>query len=140
MPDTSCPLFLTRPTRRSSKSSIATALPIAILFLLLCLPAVAQQPPSGKTSHAAKQLNQAEKTEKESLPPEPRVERLHHEDTGSRMEELRIEGQSKSVRVQPKTVRIAPYEVDTRPENGSLIHQDSNPTGKTNRSWRLLQF
>lgn len=71
---------------------------------------------------------------------EPKVERIHHEDSGSRIDELRIEGQTRSVEVQPKAVPLAPYQVDTRPENGSLIHQDSNRTGKTNRSWRLFRF
>lgn len=71
---------------------------------------------------------------------EAKVERMHHEDSGSRIEEVRIEGQSKSVKVQPKTIKIKPYQVDTQPENGSLINQGSNRTGKTNRSWSVFKF
>lgn len=141
MPDISNPSFSSLSEchcRTPSGTSATAALFLTtLLYLLPCLPAAAQQPLPDDTTHRSGASVQAEG---KTLRPEPKVEYLHHEDTGSRMEELRVEGRSKSVRVQPKSVRIAPYEVNTRPENGSLIHQDSNPSGKTNRSWRLLQF
>lgn len=136
----SATLHPTPATPRTARQSAAALLPGAVLCLTLGLavnlPATAQQKATEATTATAE--HDAENRTKPAL--EAKVERIQHEDSGSRIDELRIEGQTRNVQVQPKTIPLAPYHVDTRPENGSLIHQDSNPTGKTNRSWKLLRF
>lgn len=69
---------------------------------------------------------------------EPRVERIVIEDEGSRIKEVRVQGETQSVEVQSKSANIRPYQVDTQSENGSLA--DRKRTGTTNRSWRLFSF
>lgn len=67
-----------------------------------------------------------------------RIERIQVEDSGSRIDELRIGGQTRSITVQPKAP-VPPYDVQpadmTRPDNRS-----DNPSGAGRRTWKILQF
>lgn len=70
-----------------------------------------------------------------------RIERIRHEDGGSRIDELRVGGQTQSITVQPKAdvpeYGIAPPAMArTRPGD----HRDglSNATGQ--RFWNLFRF
>lgn len=75
-----------------------------------------------------------------STRPDPSIERIRTEDAGSRIDELRVGGETKSITVQPKTGTNAPaYEV--RPENGRGS-APSNSSGDTNgsRVWNVLKF
>lgn len=68
---------------------------------------------------------------------EPRIERIQHEDALTRVDELRVAGQTRSITVQPKNGAPA-YEV--APATGG---EDPNTTrnGSTGKSrWRLLDF
>ena len=56
-------------------------------------PPAAQAAPSGNDRH-----NQ-------------RIERIHHEDKGSQINELRVGGETKNITVQPKTGNFPAYEV-----------------------------
>ena len=70
-----------------------------------------------------------------------RIERIQHEDAGSRIDELRVGGQTQSITVQPKA-EVPEYGIDppamgrSRPGD----HRDglSNATGQ--RFWNLLRF
>ena len=63
----------------------------------------------------------------------------HHEDAGSRIEELRIGGQTRSIEVQTKSgvpaYQVTPIE-PSRPTEGT--GQGASPEGKS--SWRILKF
>ncbi|WP_066259257.1 hypothetical protein [Hydrogenophaga flava] len=64
------------------------------------------------------------------------IERITHEDAGSRIDEVRIGGQTRSIDVQPKNGAPA-YEI--APQSGSDLPTEGQ--GSSGRSrWRLLSF
>ncbi|MGI9219395.1 MAG: hypothetical protein ACR2JA_20690 [Hydrogenophaga sp.] len=68
---------------------------------------------------------------------EPRIERIQHEDALTRVDELRVAGQTRSITVQPKNGAPA---YDVAPATGG---EDPNAArnGSTGKSrWRLLDF
>ena len=70
---------------------------------------------------------------------EQRTQRIHVEDGGSRVDELRVGGQTKIITVQPKVGDVPAYEVQpsdgvrNRPRNGAETNTGS-------RVWNLKQF
>lgn len=93
----------------------------------LALPALAQTPPTPATLQDPEPLS-------------PRVERITHEDKLSRIEELRVGGQTLSIEVQPKNgapaYDIAPQRSGDSTSNGP--NQRSGNAGKS--TWRVLNF
>lgn len=71
---------------------------------------------------------------------EPRVERITHEDGLSRIEELRVGGQTRSIDVQPKhgapAYQVAPSRGGDAP--GESPGQRTGNSGKS--SWPVLRF
>ncbi|MFC3683439.1 hypothetical protein [Hydrogenophaga luteola] len=64
------------------------------------------------------------------------IERITHEDAGSRIDEVRIGGQTRSIDVQPKNGAPA-YEI--APQSGADLPTEGQ--GSSGRSrWRLLSF
>lgn len=84
-----------------------------------------------------------------AAPPEPlvaeqparnvdeKIERIQHEDAGSRIDELRVGGQTRSITVQPKNGAPA-YEVAPARGGEDLSTGSSANTGRSR--WRLLNF
>ena len=70
--------------------------------------------------------------------PDQRIERIRHEDEGSRIDELRVGGETRQITVQPKGGMPA-YEVN--PDNAS---QQPGKTGNEGaagrRGWKILGF
>jgi len=67
-----------------------------------------------------------------------RIERITHEDKLSRIDELRVGGQTRSISVQPKNGAPG-YEITPAPGGADL----SDPQGKGNTGksrWRILNF
>lgn len=96
--------------------------------LWLALSATAQTPASPPEAAAP------------PLPLAPRVERITHEDALSRIDELRVGGQTQRIDVQPKNGAPA-YQI--QPEHGQPAGLDgaTQPTGNAGRSsWRILSF
>jgi hypothetical protein len=81
----------------------------------------------------------------ESQPLEPRknqkVERIHHEDSGSTIDEVRYGGQTQSITVQPKA-NVPEYEIQptdlARSRPGD--HRDGIGAAKGQRVWNLFRF
>jgi hypothetical protein len=80
----------------------------------------------------------------DSPPLEPRknqkVERIHHEDAGSIIDEVRYGGQTQSITVQPKA-NVPEYEIQpTDLARNRPTYRDgaSNPQGQ--RVWNLFRF
>lgn len=67
------------------------------------------------------------------------IERIRTEDAGSRIDELRVGGETQQITVQPKT-SVPSYEV--RPAEGARGAAPANSSGDTNgaRVWNLLKF
>jgi hypothetical protein len=70
-----------------------------------------------------------------------RIERITHEDSLSRIEELRVGGQTQSIEVQPKNGAPA-YQITTEqglaPARGDVAGQRTGNAGRS--SWRILSF
>ncbi len=75
--------------------------------------------------------------------PSPKVERISHEDAGSRVDELRVGGQTRQIDVHTKTA-LPGYQI--RPDSGahgpaSAAGQRSGLAGSPGRaSWKLTDF
>jgi hypothetical protein len=105
-----------------------TLRPIAALALGLCfaLPALAQVAPV--------------EAPREPASPRDRIERITNEDKLTRIEEVRVGGQTQSIDVQPKNGAPA-YQI--QPDNGNAGAGDTGGkrTGNAGRSsWRILNF
>ena len=116
------------------------------LFLLALAtgPALAQtsaQNPVQPTQQEREQLlNQEQKQDQQREGRRnQRTERIRIEDEGSRVDELRIGGQTQSITVQPKVGNLPAYEVQpsdgvrNRPRNGA-------ETDTGSRVWNLKKF
>ncbi len=66
---------------------------------------------------------------------EQKTERITHEDAGSRIEELRVGGQTRSIEVHTNT-NVPGYRVE--PIDPSRAQDGKTGTGKS--SWRVLNF
>lgn len=62
-----------------------------------------------------------------------RIERIRVEDEGSRVDELRVGGETKNITVQPKVGNLPAYEVQPQSTEGA-----DGTNGR--RVWRALQF
>ena len=110
-----------------------------MLLALASAPALAQN-----TSQNANQGNtdgreQLSKQEQPANRLNQRTERIRVEDGGSRIDELRVGGQTQSITVQPKGGTLPEYEVQSsdgvrnRPRNGA-----ESTTGA--RVWNVMKF
>ncbi len=100
---------------------------LAVLAFGLCtaLPALAQVAP-------------ADNAPREPVSPRDRIERITHEDKLTRIDELRVGGQTQSIDVTPKNGAPA-YQI--QPDNGSSSDTGGKRTGNAGRSsWRILNF
>ncbi|WP_439115004.1 hypothetical protein [Hydrogenophaga sp.] len=74
------------------------------------------------------------------LPLTPRVERITHEDALSRIDELRVGGQTQRIDVQPKNGAPA-YQIQPGQGQPAGLDSATQPTGSAGRSsWRILSF
>lgn len=72
--------------------------------------------------------------------PNERIERIRHEDAGSRIDELRVGGQTRNITVQPKNGAPS-YEVAPARGGEDMSDANSGSSATTGRSrWRLLTF
>ena len=72
---------------------------------------------------------------------EPRVQRIVHEDEGSRIEELRVRGATQRITVQPKVGTAKGYEIvvgDGSRDLGEGVNTSRGAAGK--RVWNVLSF
>ena len=72
--------------------------------------------------------------------PDSNIERIRTEDAGSRIDELRVGGETQSITVQPKTGNAPAYEVK---QSESARGNPPNPaSGETNgsRVWNVFKF
>lgn len=92
------------------------------------------------TPFALAQTPDLEAPPAESPPAErsERIERITHEDGLSRIDELRVGGETRSIQVQPKNGAPG-YEIAPVPGGADL--SDSNKKGSSGKSrWRIFNF
>lgn len=75
------------------------------------------------------------------LAPQQRIERIHHEDAGSTIDELRYGGETQSITVQPKA-NVPPYEI--QPNDGThgepAVRGGPGPAPAGQRVWKVLSY
>ena len=102
--------------------------------LAAILPATAQTaPPDSKpATAAAATLN---------TPTDSRIERIHIEDSGSRIDELRVGGETRTITVTPKS-GMPPYEVAPTTANRGPATTERSSAGAAGgtRTWKILGF
>lgn len=102
--------------------------PIAPLVLLLAGAASAQTPAAAPTPAESKKSV------------EQRAERLVHSDSGSRVEELRVGGETRRIEVETRGAlpgyQVAPQTGNQAPDSG--LGERAGGAGRS--SWRLLNF
>ncbi|MES2976783.1 MAG: hypothetical protein V4731_00045 [Pseudomonadota bacterium] len=99
---------------------------LPVLALLLSTLALAQPAPPATAPEA-----------KGASRPDQTVERIRTEDAGSRIDELRIGGQTRSITVQPKA-EVPAYEVKPA---GATRPDEAGNTGTTGpRIWNIFRF
>jgi hypothetical protein len=106
---------------------------------LACAPVLAQTAAPAPAAAPAQALPPG--TNPISSRPEPAIQRIRTEDAGSRIDEVRVGGETQSITVQPKT-NVPAYEVlpsDTTKGGGTgPSTSGAGSTGK--RVWNVLKF
>ncbi|MCU0926516.1 MAG: hypothetical protein MUF44_10920 [Hydrogenophaga sp.] len=97
------------------------------LSMALALPALAQTGPAPLPAAEAPAAQ----------PGDQRIERIRHEDALTRVDELRVGGQTRSITVSPKTGAPA-YEIAPLPGADSPADARNGSAGKSR--WRILNF
>lgn len=112
------------------------------LALGLAAPVWAQQP-AAEAAAPAPAATAPAVAEGSSNQPNDRhnqkAERIHVEDAGSRIDEMRIGGQTQSIHVQPKVGNMPAYEV--KPTDGARSRPDGfGETQSKKRVWNIGNF
>ena len=117
--------------RHAYNAGMKTALRHLLVAAFAALPlaaAVAQTPASAEAAAREKKAR-----------PDKKIERIHTEDAGTRIDELRVGGETQQITVQPKTGGAA-YEV--KPAEGARGTAPAAASNETNgsRVWNVLKF
>jgi hypothetical protein len=106
---------------------------IILTAFLAASPVLAQEPgettPPTNTSAQGQPQSQSPTGDKSNQ----RIERIRVEDGGSRIDELRVGGETKNITVQPKVGNLPAYEVQPTNQEGT-----DGTNGR--RVWRAMQF
>ncbi|MBT9440636.1 MAG: hypothetical protein IV087_02080 [Acidovorax sp.] len=116
------------------------------LYLLLLLgiasgTALAQNPSQNAPQDTTDKREALSNQEQSAGRTNQRTERIQVEDAGSRVDELRVGGQTQTISVQPKTGNMPGYEVQS--PDGARSRAGSNSGAETTtapRVWNVLKF
>ena len=119
------------PVSHAYNAGMKTALRLLLVAALAALPlaaAVAQTPTPAEAAIREKPAR-----------PDKKIERIRTEDAGTRIDELRVGGETQQITVQPKTGGAA-YEV--KPPEGARGTAPAATSNDTNgsRVWNVLKF
>lgn len=112
------------------------AAPLLLLLSLAASPLLAQNPP-GNAVQAAPDASEP-RTAPQGDKNNQRVERIRVEDEGSRVDEVRIGGQTRSITVTPKVSDMPAYEVQPSEGVRNRSRSSSDTTGP--RVWNIRKF
>ena len=117
------------------------AVPLLLLLGLACGFALAQNPSPNAPQGTAEKREALSEPEQLGGRGNQRTERIQIEDAGSRVDELRVGGQTQTISVQPKAGNLPSYEVQS--PDGARSRAGSNSGAETNtgpRVWNVLKF
>jgi len=106
---------------------------------LACAPVLAQTAAPAPAAAPAQALPPG--TNPISSRPEPAIQRIRTEDAGSRIDEVRVGGETQSITVQPKT-NVPAYEVQPSDatKGGGTAPPTSGAGSTGKRVWNVLKF
>lgn len=102
---------------------------LAACLLAALSPLHAQTPPAAPADQAGAEAPRSR--------PDSKIERIHIEDSGARVDELRVGGQTQTITVTPKDSAMPSYEV--LPTDPGRSRQ-SEPGNVGPRVWNVLKF
>lgn len=106
---------------------------IILTSFLAVAPVLAQGTSEISPQPAPQAPAQLQNTEQQGDKNNQRIERIRVEDGGSRIDELRVGGETKSITVQPKVGNLPAYEVQP-------VNTEGTDGTNGRRVWRALQF
>ena len=110
---------------------------ITLLLSLIASPLLAQTPPAAAVATPDASVP-ATRTATPGDKNNQRVERIRVEDEGSRVDEVRVGGQTQSITVTPKVGDMPAYEVQPNEGVRNRSRSSSDTTGP--RVWNMLKF
>ena len=136
---TLCPVRKHRATTYNrSMRAITTSFIAQALALVLAAPALAQQTAAPAEQPAAQPADPADAAPANDKYNQ-KAEYIRVEDAGSRIDEVRIGGQTQSIHVQPKVGNMPAYEV--KPTDGARSRPDGfGETQNKKRVWNIGNF
>jgi len=114
---------------------------LLLLLGLACGSALAQTSGQNATQPLPDKREQLSEPEQLGGRANQRTERIQIEDAGSRVDELRVGGQTQTISVQPKAGSLPGYEVQS--PDGARSRAGSNSGAETTtapRVWNVLKF
>ena len=129
------------PTAPPAYNRAMRALHPLLLLALATAPAFAQNTSQNATKGNTVEREQLSKQEQKATRQDQRTERIRVEDGGSRVDELRVGGQTQSINVQPKGSDMPAYEVKS--PDAARSRSGSNSGAETNtapRVWNVMKF
>ena len=112
------------------------AAPLLLLLSLAASPLLAQTPPAASAAPEAAEASESRGTTADRN--NQRVERIRVEDEGTRVDELRVGGQTRSITVTPKVSEMPAYEVQPTEGVRNRSRSSSDTTGP--RVWNIRTF
>lgn len=110
-----------------------------LLLAFATAPALAQNTSQNAPQSPADGREQLSNQEQNAPHQNQRTERIRVEDGGSRVDELRIGGQTQSITVQPKVGDLPAYEV--QPSDGVRNRSQNGAEATTgSRVWNVMKF
>jgi hypothetical protein len=112
---------------------------LAATAVLACAPVLAQTAAPAPAAAPAQALPPG--TNPVSSRPEPAIQRIRTEDAGSRIDEVRVGGETQSITVQPKA-NVPAYEVlpSDATKGGGTAPSTSGAGSTGKRVWNVLKF
>ena len=124
---------------RAPTSLIASPLASLVLLAFVSAPAFAQNTSQNGLQRLSDKGEKLSNTEQKDKRVEQRTERIHLEDQGSTVDELRIGGQTRSITVQPAAGNMPSYEV--LPSDGVRNRAQNGAESTTGpRVWNVMKF
>ncbi len=117
------------------------AVHLLLLLGIVASPALAQSPSPDAPQRPPGASEALATPEQGSGRLNQRTERIELEDAGSKVNELRVGGQTQTISVQPKTGNLPSYEVQS--PDGARSRAGSNSGAETTtapRVWNVLKF
>jgi hypothetical protein len=112
-------------------------LPFLVLSLACAQAQTSPAAPPVPTQDSTKRAPADQTVERST---DQRVEQIQHEDRGSRIEELRVGGETRSITVNPKIGKGAAPAYEVTPESNNRSPATSDGSGEGRARWTIFSY